>query len=97
MAIEVYALESATLRADKLAKRGGSLAAVAKDIVQVFGADSVDRLTHAAKNALITIAGADAAPMLARVQAMLQNAPVDTIAARRRIADAVIDADRYPL
>ena len=97
MAIEVYALESATLRADKLAKRDGSLAAVAKDIVQVFGADSVDRLTHAAKNALITIAGSDAAPMLARVHAMLQAAPVDTIAARRRIADAVIEADRYPL
>ena len=97
MAIEVYALESATLRADKLARRGGSLAAVAKDIVQVFGADSVDRLTHAAKNALTTIAGGDAGPMLARVHSLLQTAPVDTIAARRRIADAVIEADRYPL
>ena len=39
MAIEVYALESAMLRADKLQRRGGSLAGLAADMVQVFSAD----------------------------------------------------------
>jgi butyryl-CoA dehydrogenase len=97
MAIEVYALESAMLRADKLQARGGSLANVAADMVQVFAADSVDRLTHAAKNALSAVAAPDPAAALHTVHTLLQHPAVDTIAARRRIADAIIDATRYPL
>jgi butyryl-CoA dehydrogenase len=97
MAIEIYALESAILRAEKMHARGGSLAAVAADMVRVFAADSVDRLTHAVKNALAAIAGADAASAIQSAQAALTHPAVDTIAARRRIADAVIEANRYPL
>jgi alkylation response protein AidB-like acyl-CoA dehydrogenase len=97
MAMEVYALESAMLRAGKIAARGGSLGAVAADMVHVFEADSADRLWHAAKNALSSVAGADAAAPIEQVQALLRHAPVDTIAARRRIADAIIAAKRYPL
>jgi butyryl-CoA dehydrogenase len=97
MAIEVYALESAMLRADKLQTRGGSLANVAADMVQVFAADSVDRLTHAAKNALSAVAAPDPGAALQTMHKLLQHEAVDTIAARRRIADAIIDATRYPL
>ena len=57
MAIEVYALESAILRAEKMQKRGGGHAATALDIVAVFAADAADRLGIAAKNALATIEG----------------------------------------
>jgi butyryl-CoA dehydrogenase len=97
MAIEVYALESAILRAEKMQKRGGGDAAIALDIVAVFAADAADRLGIAAKNALATIAGADAAAAVDRASAELRHGPVDTIAARRRIADAVTEAGRYPL
>ena len=97
MTIEVYALESAILRSDKITARGGSYAAVATDIVRVFASDTVDRLGHAAKNALSAIAGADAGVAIEKVQTLLHHAPVDTVAARRRIADAIIEATRYPL
>jgi butyryl-CoA dehydrogenase len=97
MAIEIYALESAILRAEKIHARGGSLAAVAADMVRVFAADSVDRLTHAVKNALAAGAGADAVSAIQSAQAALRHPVVDTIAARRRIADAIIEANRYPL
>jgi alkylation response protein AidB-like acyl-CoA dehydrogenase len=97
MAIEVYALESALLRAEKMQARGGPHAATAADIAQVFAADAADRLEHAAKNALASIEGPDAAATIDRVHALLGHGPVNTIAARRRIADAVIDANRYPL
>ena len=97
IAIEVYALESATLRAEKIAARGGSYAEVAADIVRVFASDSVDRLFHAAKNALSAIAGPDAGAPIDKVHTLLQHAPVDTVAARRRIAAAIIEAGRYPL
>ncbi len=96
MAIDVYALESATLRAGKIAARGGSYAGVAADMVRVFESDTVDRLTHAAKNAVSAI-DADAGRAIANVHAVLHHAPIDTIAARRRIADAIIEANRYPL
>jgi alkylation response protein AidB-like acyl-CoA dehydrogenase len=97
MAIEVYALESATLRADKISARGSSYAAVAADMVGVFASDSADRLWHAAKNALSAIAPTDGGASFDKIHAQLQHPPVDTIAARRRIADAIIAANRYPL
>ncbi|MBM3808608.1 MAG: acyl-CoA dehydrogenase [Acidimicrobiia bacterium] len=97
LAIEVYALESAMLRAEKMQARGGGYAAVALDIVSVFAADASDRLIIAAKNALAAITGAGAATAVERAIAELRHGPFDTIAARRRIADAVIEAGRYPL
>jgi alkylation response protein AidB-like acyl-CoA dehydrogenase len=97
MAIEVYALESAILRAEKMQKRGGGNAATALDIVAVFAADAADRLHVSAKNALATIEGADATAAIERATTELRHGTVDTIAARRRIADAVIEAGRYPL
>jgi alkylation response protein AidB-like acyl-CoA dehydrogenase len=97
MAIEVYALESAILRAEKMRASGAGHAATAADMVQVFAADAADRLEHAAKNALAAIEPGDASALVERVHALLRHGPVKTIAARRRIADAVIDANRYPL
>jgi alkylation response protein AidB-like acyl-CoA dehydrogenase len=97
MAIEVYALESAILRAEKMQTRGGGHAATAVDMCSVFAADAADRLRVAAKNALATIEGPDAAAAIDRATTLLRHGPVDTIAARRRIADAVIAAGRYPL
>ena len=85
------------LRSEKMQARGGTHAATAADIVQVFAADAADRLEHAAKNALASIEGPEAAATIGRVHALLGHGPVNTIAARRRIADAVIEANRYPL
>jgi hypothetical protein len=65
--------------------------------VQVFASDSADRLFHAAKNALAAIAAPNAGPAIDKAQTLLQQPPIDTIAARRRIADAIIGANRYPL
>jgi len=96
MAIEVYALESAMLRSEKIAARNGSFAAVATDIVRVFACDSVDRLFHAAKNALSAIEP-NAGASIEKVHTLLHHAPLDTVAARRRIAAAIIEVGRYPL
>lgn len=97
MAIEVYALESAILRSEKITARRSSHAALATDMVRVFAADSVDRLQHSAKNALSAIAGPHAGAAIERVHTLLHHAPVNTVASRRGIADAIIEASRYPL
>jgi butyryl-CoA dehydrogenase len=97
MAIEVYALESAILRAEKLHARGGGCAGIAVAMTQVFASDAADRLAHHVKNAVASIAAPDAAGAIDAAHARLRHPAMDTIAARRRIADAIIDADRYPL
>src|SRR5688572_9396602 len=97
IAIEVYALESAILRSEKITARGGSHAEVAADIVRVFASDSVDRLFHAGKNALSAIAEPNAGAAIEKLHMLLHDAPVDTVAARRRIAAVIIEAGRYPL
>src|SRR5687768_18044385 len=58
---------------------------------------SVDRLTQPAKNVLSAIAGADAGAAIGKLHTLLRQEPFDTIAARRRIADAITEANRYPL
>ncbi len=97
MAIEVYALESAILRAEKLRARGGAFADIALEMTQVFAADAADRLAHHVKNAVAAIAAPDASGAIEAAHARLRHPAMDTIASRRRIADAIIDADRYPL
>jgi alkylation response protein AidB-like acyl-CoA dehydrogenase len=94
--IEVYAAESAIARAEKLA--ADRRAALAADIVRVYVDGSVGRMLQATKQVVAALAGrggvvndlADYAHRLAPYPG------VDTIAARRRIADAVIAAERFP-
>jgi alkylation response protein AidB-like acyl-CoA dehydrogenase len=96
--IETYATESAIARAEKMTARGDGRAGLATDIARVYTHDAADRVAAAAKQVVLalTARGADAA-LSAGVQSLAAYAGIDTIAARRRIADAVIEAGRYPL
>jgi alkylation response protein AidB-like acyl-CoA dehydrogenase len=97
MAIEVYAVESAILRAEKLAANDSFHAATGADIATVYVADAADRLDHSARNVIAALETPDAAAVATRVQRVLRHGPVNTVGARRRIADVVIAANRYPL
>ena len=93
--IEAYAAESGIARAEKLkADRRASLAA---DIVRVYTEEATGRMTQAARQAVAALGarGADTAGLTGCAGTLQQRPSVDTIAARRRIADAVI-RDRYP-
>jgi alkylation response protein AidB-like acyl-CoA dehydrogenase len=96
--IEAYATESAIARAEKMASRGDGRAGVAADIAAVYTNDASDRVAAASRQvvaALHTRTG-DAA-LGTGVRRLVAYAGIDAIPARRRIADAVIDAGRYPL
>lgn len=97
MAIEIYAVESAILRSEKMAARDAFQASTAQDITSVYAADAAERVEHASKNALAAIDAPDAAARADDIHRLLRHGPVNTVAARRRIADAVIAARRYPL
>jgi alkylation response protein AidB-like acyl-CoA dehydrogenase len=97
VAIDIYAIESGLARTEKLAARGGELAPVAIDSVRVFASDAADRIAHAAKQVGRALAGAGRNSSTADLVAAVAAHPgVDTVAARRRIADAVIRLGRHP-
>jgi len=95
--IEGYAIESGVARAEKLAARGDSRASIARDIASVYTSDASDRITSAARQVVAALSARGADDSLAcGVQRLVALAPTDAIAARRRIADAVIAAGKHP-
>jgi alkylation response protein AidB-like acyl-CoA dehydrogenase len=96
--IETYATESALARAEKMAARGDGRASLATDIAQAYTSEAADRVAAAARQivAALNARGADAS-LGAAVQRLTAHAGIDGIAARRRIANAVIEAGKYAL
>jgi alkylation response protein AidB-like acyl-CoA dehydrogenase len=96
--IETYATESGIARAEKMLARGDRRANVATDIVRVYASDAADKVAAASKQIVAALSARGADDSLAcGVQQLVATAPIDAIAARRRIADVVIEAGRYPL
>ena len=98
MVMEIYAMESCLLRAQKAAgSKGESASQTMIDATRVFVADAAERVDHDAKRAIAAVSEGD---MLTTQMAVLKRfgkrAPVDTIALRRGVAKAVQSQDRYP-
>jgi alkylation response protein AidB-like acyl-CoA dehydrogenase len=95
--MEIYAMESCLLRAQKAAAAKGEAATQTMiDATRVFINDAAERVEHEAKRAIAAVNEGD---MLTTQMAVLKRfgkrAPVDTIALRRRVAAAVQSQDRY--
>ncbi len=98
MVMEIYAMDSSLLRAQKAAATKGEVASsVLIDAARVFIADAVERVEHEAKRSIATVHDGD---MLTTQMAVLKRfgkrPAIDTIALRRKIAAAVQSQDRYP-
>ncbi len=95
--MDVFAMESAILRAQKLAaSQSEEQAALYLDMVRVFCNDAVERVEAEAKNTLAaTVEGDELRTLLAALKRFTKHTPTNTVAARRRIADAMIKANRY--
>jgi alkylation response protein AidB-like acyl-CoA dehydrogenase len=95
--MDVFAMESAILRAQKLvAAKGEEAAALNLEMVRVFCNDAVERVEAEAKNTLAAITdGDELRTLLAALKRFTKHTPTNTVAARRRIADAMIKANRY--
>ncbi len=95
-AMDIYAMESAMLRTQKiLTERGGAAAAVQTDITRIFIREAAARI--AAKAEIVEIETSDTDKDATRFDIEQHRAPVKAIAARRRIADSIIEAGRYNL
>jgi alkylation response protein AidB-like acyl-CoA dehydrogenase len=95
--MDAYAMESAILRAQKLAAAQGEEAAARYiDMTRVFCNDAVERIEARAKNTLAGMAeGDELRTLLTALRRFTKLTPVNTIAARQRIADVMIDANKY--
>jgi alkylation response protein AidB-like acyl-CoA dehydrogenase len=96
--MDIYAMESSLRRAQKAsAKRGEAAASVMVDAARAYMYDAMDRIEKEARTALAATAEGDTlVTQLAVLRRFAKHAPVDTIALRRRVAEAVLAQDRYP-
>ena len=96
--IEAYQMESAILRAQKLVEKDGEDAAGRQiDMASVFCSDAIQRVEMKARNTIAALAEGDEMRTLlvALKRFTKNNSPVNTIAARQRIADTLIEANKY--
>jgi alkylation response protein AidB-like acyl-CoA dehydrogenase len=95
--MDVYAMESSLRRAQKASAARGVAAGGLADAAQAFISDAMDRIEKEARTALAAVAEGDAlTTQLAVLRRFAKHAPIDTIAIRRRVAEAVLAQDRYP-
>ena len=93
MVMDVYAMESALLRTRRLFdERGLEKCSVQTDITRVFTRDAALRIERAA---LAVVTETDDEKSAELIDQLVQHSPIKAIAARRRIANAVIEAGRY--
>ncbi len=95
--MDAYAMESAILRAQKLAASQGEEAAARYiDMTRVFCNDAVERVEARAKNTLAGMAdGDELRTLLAALRRFTKLTPLNTITARQRIADVLITANKW--
>jgi alkylation response protein AidB-like acyl-CoA dehydrogenase len=94
--IDGYAIESALARTEKLAAAQNNAAGIAADMTSVFIGDAADRIVHAAKQVACAL-GEHGAATREQIAPIAAYPGVDTVAARRRIAEAVLQAGQHPL
>ena len=95
--MDIYAMETAILRTQKLVNAHSEKAVERYlDMTRVFCNDAVERIEARAKNTLAGMSEGDELRMLlAALRRFTKLQPMNTIAARQRIADEMIKANKY--
>jgi alkylation response protein AidB-like acyl-CoA dehydrogenase len=98
MIIEIYAMDSAVARAEKLFGRDAGRSRIAVDLGRLYVNDATDRIALSAKRivAALSAHGVAVADLAEAVGRSAARPSIDTITARRAVADAVIGAGHYP-
>ena len=99
MTIEIYAMESAVLRAKKLTEqKGEAAAAMATAMTRVYLSQAMEKVEAAARKVIAAVADGD---MLRTQSAILRRLskyePFNTVELRQQIAQKAIEAGKYRL
>jgi alkylation response protein AidB-like acyl-CoA dehydrogenase len=93
---QVYALESALLRAKKLASAKRAAAKAAADMTGLLAEETLALAEQAAKRVLAACGEGDMLrTQLAILRRLVKSTPVDTVAVSRSVAQACVAADKY--
>ncbi len=92
----IYGAESTMLRVEKLEKVHNADVNILKDILDVYVYDSSCNINKSAKDAANSfVEGEELAIMHDRIDVFTNHSPVNVKSARRRIADKLIEENRY--
>jgi butyryl-CoA dehydrogenase len=99
MTIEIYAMESAVLRAQKIVEQQGEAAAALPiAMARVYMTQAFEKVEAAAKKVIADVADGDMLrTQLAIVRRLAKHDPFNTIALRQQIALKTIEAGKYSL
>lgn len=98
MAMEIYALESAVVRAERMIASGHRWAGFAQDAATVAVNESVDRIaTHARQLVAEVLEGESLARAVAALRGAHAYVPVPASRLRDRLADTLIEREGYPI
>jgi len=99
IAMATYALESALLRARKrAAARGEEAARLQEAAVRCYAQDAMDEIEVSARKLLAAVEEGDTLrTLLAALKRFTKREPCNTVALRRKVADAAIEKVGYPL
>jgi len=104
MTIEIYAMESAVLRAQKMvegvssSKQGEAAAALPIAMTRVYLMQALEKVEAAAKKVIADVAEGDMLrTQLAIVRRLSKHEPFNTIALRQQIAQKTIERGKYTL
>ena len=99
MTIEIYAMESAVLRTQKLAEqKGEASAALPIAMTRVYMTQALEKVEAAAKKVIADVADGDMLrTQLAIVRRLAKHEPFNTIALRQQIAQRTIERGKYTL
>jgi hypothetical protein len=97
MIIEVYAMESAVLRTQKLiASKGEASCETPIAMTRAYISGSIDKVESEAKRVLAGCAEGDTLrTQMAILRRLFKYEPLNSIAARQHVADRVIEAGKY--
>jgi hypothetical protein len=97
MIIEVFAMESAVLRTQKLIEKNGEAASQnAINMTRAYISGSIDKVESEAKRVLAACAEGDVLrTQMAILRRMFKYEPINSIEARKGVAAKVIEAGKY--
>jgi alkylation response protein AidB-like acyl-CoA dehydrogenase len=99
MTIEIYAMETAVLRAQKMAEqKGETAAALPIAMTRVYLTQAFEKIEGAAKKVIADVAEGDMLrTQLAILRRLAKHEPFNTIALRQQVAEKTIERGKYTL
>ena len=99
MVIETYAMESAVLRTQKLIENNGeSASALPIAMTHVYLSQAMEKIEAAARKVIAAVAKGDMLKtQMAILRRLAKHDPFNTVAARQKISERVLEAGKYVL